>query len=251
MIRSIDQIKLSKATTSKVDIKIGDYLNQTFTVFSNHWKDFTAFAFISMILTFVSVITIVGPYLIMYPLYMGYGNVVDKIENNEAFEFNDFFIGFKKWTHFIPYLLLVLGIMLALMIPIFLILGGIITFSEYNPDVVPFFGFSVFALFPIVGIVILLVTIISFLVPYFIYHGNFGTIKSIKFSYQVVKNNFWYMILFVFIFSIISQIGVYLCFVGIFASMPIGYIMTYLMVKDLFLMDGKNEIDTIGQSQEL
>ena len=152
----------------------------------------------------LATITIIGPYLIIFPLQMGYGNVVDKIEIGESFVFNDFFIGFRKWTSFIPYLFL-----------------------------------------------IIVLTVILYLPPYFIFHGNMKAIESLKISIAIAKKNFWYLLLFILFFSILSQIGVYVCIIGLFVSMPIAYVMNYLMIKDILLNENNYEIDTIGQSQEL
>jgi len=251
MIRTIDQFKLEKAKSEKVDIKIGDYLDQSFSIYGKHWQQFSLFSLVSGLIYVVSMITIIGPYLVMYPLQMGYGNVVDKIQKGEEFEFNDFFIGFQKWTKFIPFLLLIIGISLVIMIPFFFILGGFGVFLENSEIAGPLLGLSIFAVFPIFLIIGLILAVVLYLPPYLIFHGNMGAINSINASIEIVKKNFWYFLLFVILFSILSQIGAYACFIGILASMPIAYIMSYLMVKDILLMEGNNEIDSIGQSQEL
>ena len=247
----INQAKLEFAKTQKFDFKIGDYLNDAFKIYGKHWQQFSLFALVSMLITLVSAITIVGPYLIMYPIQMGYGHVVDKIEKGETFEFNDFFIGFNKWTRFITFFILIVIISLALVIPYIIMIGGFGVALEQDEVFAPALGLSFFMLFPIIIIVGIFFAVVGFLVPYIIYYGNYGARESIKISIQIIKKNFIYIFLFVILFSIISQIGAYLCFVGIFASMPIGYIMAYLMVKDLLLNDDQNEIDTIGQYQEI
>ncbi|QTV06927.1 DUF2189 domain-containing protein [Faecalibacter bovis] len=251
MIRTIDQFKLEKAKSEKVDIKIGDYLNQSFSIYGKHWQEFSLFAFVSGLIYVLSIITIVGPYLVMYPLQMGYGNVVDKIQKGENFEFNDFFVGFKKWTNFITFFLIMIAIGLSIMIPYFIILGGFGMLMEENNIAAPIFGLSMFIIFPLFMIITFVLAVVFYLTPYLIYHGNMGAIDSIKTSIAIAKKNFWYLLLFVLLVSIFSQIGVYACFIGILASMPIGCIMGYLMIKDMLLNDGNNEIDSIGQSQEL
>lgn len=251
MIRTIDQIKLEKAKTERVDIRIGDYLNQAFTIYGKHWQQFSLFALVAGLIYVFSVITLVGPYLVMFPLQMGYGNVIDKIEKGESFEFNDFFIGFQKWTKFIPFFLILIGIGLAVMIPYVLILGGFGIFMDHSDVAAPIFGLSFFAIFPIYMIVILIVMVVMYLPPYLIFHGNLGAVDSVKTSIAIAKKNFWYLLLFVLLFSILSQVGIYACGIGILVSMPIAYIMNYLMIKDVLLQEGNNEIDSIGQSQEL
>jgi hypothetical protein len=63
--------------------------------------------------------------------------------------------------------------------------------------------------------------------------------------------NFWYILLTVLLYSILSQIGAYICFVGILATFPIAQIMAYLLVKDFLLTDDeKSEIDLLGTNQE-
>jgi len=251
MIRTIDQIKLEKAKSTKVEIRIGDYLNQAFSIYGKHWQQFSLFALVSGLIYMVSIITIVGPYLVMFPLQMGYSNALDKIERGETIELNDFLVGFNKWTKFIPIFLIIIGVSLIVSIPMIIAMGGFGMLVEQNETFAPILGLSFFAIFPIFMVIGIFFAVVFYLVPYLIYHGDFGAIDSIKTSIQITKKNFWYLLLYVFLFSIISQIGSYLCFVGLLATIPIGYIMNYLMVKDMLLSVGKNEIDTIGQSQEL
>lgn len=251
MIRTIDQYKLEKAKREKVEFKLGDYFNEAFSIYGKHWVDFSLFAFVSGLILVLATITIIGPYLIIFPLQMGYGNVVDKIEKGESFVFNDFFIGFRKWTSFIPYLFLIIGLGLVLIIPYIFILGSFGLFMD-TPEVVgPIFGLSMVVIFPIYFIVGILLTVILYLPPYFIFHGNMKAIESLKISIAIAKKNFWYLLLFILFFSILSQIGVYVCIIGLFVSMPIAYVMNYLMIKDILLNENNYEIDTIGQSQEL
>ena len=251
MIRTIDQFKLEKAKSENIEIKIGDYLNQAFFIYGKNWQQFSLFALVSGLIYVVSMITIIGPYLVMFPLQMGYGHVVEKIEKGESFEFNDFFIGFQKWTKFIPFLLLIIGISLAIMIPYFFILGGFGMFMDSSEVAGPILGLSMFAIFPVFLIVGLILAVVLYLPPYLIFHGNMDAVESVKASIVIAKKNFWYLLLFVILFSILSQVGAYVCIIGILASMPIAYIMSYLMIKDILLEEGNNEIDSIGQSQEL
>lgn len=251
MIRTINPSKLQRVKSQKVDIKIGDYLNGAFAIYGKHWQQFSLFTFVSGLIYILSAITIIGPYLVMYPLQMGYGNVVEKIQNGESYEFNDFFVGFQKWTSFIPLFLILIGIGLAVMIPYFFIVGAFGVFMEDTDVAGPILGLSMFAIFPVFMIVGLTIAVVFFLTPYLIFHGNMSAIDSIKNSIAIAKKNFWYLLLFIILFSILSQIGIYACFVGILATMPIAYIMNYLMIKDLLFDDGNNEIDSIGQSQDL
>lgn len=251
MNRTLDQVKVSRASQNKFDFRLGDYINQSFKIFGDNWLQFALFTLVSAIISILSVVTIIGPYLVMFPLQMGYGHVVDKIENGESFEFNDFFKGFEKWTRFIPFFLLMLGFSLLLMIPFVLLMGGFGLLVNENESFAPLFSLSIFAILPLFIIIGILLSVVTFFTPYIIYYGNYGVIDSIKLSYKIGMKNFWYILLTVLLYSILSQIGAYICFVGILATFPIAQIMAYLLVKDFLLTDDqKTEIDLLGTNQE-
>lgn len=251
MIRPLDQNKLNLATSSKINIKIGDYINDGFSIYSRNWVEFSVYTFLSMILIILSVITIVGPYLMMFPIQMGYSNAVEKIQKGESIEMNDFFVGFKKWTSFIPYLLILILVGIGLMVGIFIYIGGFGFLANENEIFTAILGVSILSIIPIVIILSLLLSVATFLIPYLIYHGNMSTMDCIKASIKISTKNFLYLLLFIFLFSIISQIGVYLCVIGMFVTIPAAHIMSYLLVKDILLVDNQNEITDFGQSKDL
>ena len=90
-----------------------------------------------------------------------------------------------------------------------------------------------------------------FLVPYLIHYGNMSAIDAMKTSYAIVKNNFWWFVLFAIVVSLVSSLGMVACYIGAIASYPLGYMMVYFMLKDMLLTDeGNTEIDRLGTNQE-
>ena len=250
-MKTLDESKLNHAKTQKFDFKIGDYFNQAITIFSNNWQDFTLFALASAGIYLLSIFTIIGPYFIMFPLMIGYGIVTEKIEKGENFVFNDFFKGFDKWQDFLVLILIIFAFSLLFIIPYFFFLFGIGLFSDNPEEISPFVGLSIVFIFPFFMLIGIVFSVLIFLPPYLIYYGNMGAIESIKQSIQIAKKNFWYLLLFVLLQSVISQLGAFACYIGLLATIPFGYIMGYLLIKDMLLSDdAKTEIDLLGTNQE-
>lgn len=241
-MKSIDLTKLEKAKTEKFNFNIGKYFNEAITIFGSHWQQFALYTFVSGLILFLSFFTLIGPLILTFPIQMGYGYVTEKIEKGENYEFNDFFYGFKYWAEFLGYSLLIILISICLMIPFLIFFFGFIATSESSPEISVIFMMSSILLYFVYFILIFIFSVISFLPPYLIFYGKLSASESLRTSWQICKKNFWYILLYTILFSILSQIGLYLCIIGIVASLPFSYIMNYFLIKDFLLTEDSESI---------
>lgn len=249
-MKFIDNQKLENAQNQKFNLKIEKYLGKAFKIYGKHWEQFALFTLVSGLLLTLSAITIVGPYIIYYPLQMGYCNVVNKIENEEQFTFKDFFEGFSKWTSFLSFIVIVLAISIIIVTPYILSLNSLGVFSDGGMVQNGSLGIFTILTFLICLICVLIFTVITFLPPYLIYFGeNISGIESIKISLKIAEKNFFNLLLYIILFGIIYQFGFYICLIGAFVTVPVANIMSYLFVKDL-LLESDRELYPVGESEE-
>lgn len=226
------------------NFELGEYLTNGFKIFSKEWLLFSLYGLVVFFLLLVSFFTIIGFMLLLYPSMMGFAVAADKVEQGEKLKFNDFFGAFKNFgDYFILGALVVIGIILAF-VPYFLAIFNMI---ESNNSAVGIIGMGISMIFMFVMVLgIYIIQILIFFAPYLIHFGNYSAKEAITASFKLSKKNFWWMLLFVFIVGIISGMGQYLCIVGAFATMAIGMLMNYSLVKKVLMTDQYSEIDEIG-----
>lgn len=241
----LDEKKIERAQNEKFKFKIEDYLRRSFSIYSSNWIQFSMFALVAGIISVFSAVTIVGPYLVYYPLLMGYCNVVDKIENEEAFEFKDFFVGFNQWSRFISLIAIMLCLAMAIFIPYLMTISSFGMMAEEGEVINTTYGILTLVFLPVYLFIFLILFVVTFLAPYLIYFGkDISGMESLRLSYLIAKKNFWTLLLFIILLSIICQFGFYFCLVGALVTIPLAQIMAYLFVKD-FLLKSERELDII------
>ncbi|WP_333660367.1 hypothetical protein [Chishuiella changwenlii] len=254
-MRTLDYNKIEYCKNNKFNFDIGKYFNQSIELFKNNWQQFVLYSFVSVLILFVSYFTIIGSLIIMYPLLMGYLVAAERADDGLSLEFNDFFKGFKNIG---TYALLALSIIVLygiLVTPFFLMSLLPLMVDEANDtNTLLILGSSIFVfIFMFVLIILLFVfQILIFLTPYLIHYGDMSLRDAIKTSYAIVKKNFWWMLLLLFISGFISSCGAFACYVGALVSFPVGYIFIYFMLKDMILTGDEieSEIDLLGTNQE-
>jgi len=235
-MKVIDANKLKTAQNEKFKYKIEDYLRNAFSIYSKHWLEFSLYSLIAFILLSLSIFTIIGPYLIYYPLLMGYCRVTEKIENDESFVFSDFFIGFNKWNRFLGLIALVMVISFGIISPYIFTILNLETDGLINTTV----GLYSLAFIPFYCIFMIVFSVLIFLAPYILYFDdNISFSESLRLSYLIAKKNFWSILIFLILIGIIFQFGFYLFFIFAFVTIPIACIMSYLFVKDLLLVSDR------------
>lgn len=250
-MKTLDYSKLAKAQEEKFNFDYGKYLNDAFKIFSAQWLNFCMYSLVCVFIIMLSAITLIGPYILMYPLLMGYLVVAEKIENNEHVEFNDFFSGMKNYGQYFIYMLITLACSLLLFIPLSIWMISIGLFNESLDDeaTAALILGSFYIILPFIFIGSMLIQIFLFLAPYLIHYGNMNATDAVKTSFKIAKKNIGYLFLFILIMGLISSLGVVACYIGMLASYPIGYLMAYSFLKD-FLLTDESEIDLIGKHEE-
>ncbi|WP_313373576.1 hypothetical protein [Chishuiella sp.] len=253
-MKTLDYNKIEYWKKNKFNFDIGKYFNQSIELFSNNWGNFVAYSFVASLLLLISYITIIGPFIIMFPLLMGFLIGAEKADYKKNLVFNDFFGGFKNLGTFFLFNLSILFIYLIIMTPLFLFSFFPLLFGESENNHSGLIIGSTIIMFILMSVLIIFLFIFMigiYLAPYLIYYGNLGVKDAIKTSIAITKNNFWWILLLVIITSFISSIGMIICYLGIFITFPISYIFTYFVLKDIILTDDEklSEIDTLGTNK--
>lgn len=196
--------------------------------FSKDIGSFILYTLVYFLLIIVSAFTVIGLFLIAMPLTAGFMLYGAKCLRGEDLEFNDFFGGFKFFSPLLGYVGLMLLIGLLIIVPIAILFGLQIEFLEtaspteinnYIQGIVwPIQGISTIASF-------FIQTFFFFTVPLIVL-GELGTIDAIKWSFKLAMKNFWWILLFAFVVGILTQIGIYVCLVGILFTIPLGQCLT-------------------------
>ncbi|MBI1268253.1 MAG: hypothetical protein GC193_12580 [Cryomorphaceae bacterium] len=197
------------------------------TIFRENMGSFIGFFFVAMLLLIVSCITLIGPFLIAMPLFAGYLIVGTKIYRKEAYSFNDFFGGFSRFGPLLGYFLLYMLISLVFVLPMFMPFindfNGMIEMAENDPyafqrsindSMMPTFLLSF-----VVGLFIQVIAI--FALPLIVI-GKLGTTEAIGWAFKIATKNFWWILLYSFVASIVAQTGVIACYIGLFFTLPLA-----------------------------
>ena len=240
-MKLVDTIKLEKAQNDKIIFKIEDFLREAVSIYSKNWIQFSLYTLTAMLLLVISSVTVVGPYIIYFPLVMGFCNVAEKIENEEDFKFKDFFVGFNKWTRFLGLTVLIMVVSIGILLPYFFTILNLESLGLMDTSV----GLYSLVFLPIyIALMFVFITGI-FMAPYILYFNDkISFSEGLRLSYLIAKKNFLPLLIFILLISVIFQFGFYFCFVGAFVTIPLSYIMAYLFVKDLLLKSDR-ELDLV------
>lgn len=254
-MRTLDYEKIEYCKNNKFSFEIGKYFNQSIELFKNNWLQFALYSLLCVIILFVSYFTVVGLFIIVYPLMMGFLIGAERADDGMQLELGDFFKGFKNIGTYALFSLSVLLMSLIFLIPFFIFsLLPLIVDDADSANNLLVIGSSIFMfIFMFAFIVFLFVfQIIIFFTPYLIHYGDMGVKESLVTSYKIVKKNFWWVLLLSFISGFISSFGMFACYIGVILTYPIGFIFKYFILKDMILTgdDTQSEIDLLGTNQE-
>ncbi|MFV0305749.1 MAG: DUF4013 domain-containing protein [Moheibacter sp.] len=237
--------------TNGYKFDLGEYLSEGFQLFQKEWVMFSLYGLVSSIILVCSLFTVIGFAFVLYPTLLGFSIAAEKVEKEEPLEFNDFFAGFKNiGQHFVLGLIVLFSYALIVAIYFGLIFFTVNRGGESSNDpamAMAGMGLMMIIIFVIVGGIYLL-QIALFFAPYLIHYGDYQAGEAIKKSFALSKKNFWWMLLFIFIVGVVAGIGQYACVVGMFATMAIGALMNYALVKKTLMNNEHSEIDEIGST---
>ncbi len=224
-----------KLNSKPIDFKFSQYLSQAFEILKKDFgKFFLGFIFtlIMSIIPFCSFLAIGNFYKFSRKVFKG-----EPAEASEIFNFDDFMAYFYL-------MLIVFGAIIVLEIPI--ILSSIFA-SQFGNSMESFYY-----LFPIymIGLmaVIFYFIIRGFYIPALISVGRVKDLKTAwNMSKEMTKGNGWNILLFFFVVSFLSQLGIIACGIGVLLTLPFSYVAQFLAYDDAMDQIQFDEIKEIGR----
>ena len=212
----------------KVDLS--KYINQAFEIFKQEWALFWAYTFVMILLFTLSIITIIGPILIAFPLTAGYHIACKKIKAGEPLALSDFFGGFSKFGDFAVLMLVQIAIIIlpSILIGVFPLLGEL---AGDAGVVFVLIGGILQLLFYVVMIAFTALT--YFCIPLVLF-GDLTATQALKYSFRIAKHQFWWIVLISLLAGIFAQIGLIACLVGVFFTASFTEIFRFLTYDDVF-----------------
>lgn len=220
----------------QIDFKFGDYISQGFELFK---KDIGAFVLASLFVMIMSIIPLCSFMAIgNFYKYCRKKNKGQDASPSEIFNFDDF-------GTYLVLNLIVLGFFVAIMVPYILIAALASTMDSGG-------GAAIMGIFVMLYMFALIVVLYYFLIKAFYMtaiislEGEKDWKKAWKTSKAMTTNNMLMILLFSFVVSSIGQLGIILCGIGIFLTIPIAYICNYMASEDGLNQIKKDEIEEIG-----
>lgn len=241
----IDNANVEAKIRDGYNFDFGKYISDGFNIFSKEWLMFSLYGLVSLLIILFSALTVVGILFVAMPTMLGFSIAAEKVERGERLEFNDFFGAFKNLGDYAILMLITIGIVIVLYVP-FILFFVVIEAGNGSEGLAAIAGILImFYYFFIYAAMYVLQASIIF-APYLIHYGNYSGLDAFKISIKLFKKQPWWILLFVFVVGMISSIGYFACLIGIFASMAVGAVINYKMVKDVLMSSEHNEIDQIG-----
>jgi hypothetical protein len=208
----------------------------------NHYWLFVGMTLIAIIIgSAVPLGILLGP--MMCGLYLSFF----KTRRGEPIEFGTLFKGFDYFgqsvvaalLHTIPIIAIIVPAYLLFYVGMFVSMAAAGAGDEPNPA--PFLGvMAMFGLFWIVVMLVIVVITIGFTFAYpLIVDRKLQGFDAVKLSFRAALANFWRLLGMMLLTSLLSVLGVVVCYVGVFFVMPIGYAAIAKAYEQVFgLSDG-------------
>nr|WP_315027440.1 hypothetical protein [uncultured Chryseobacterium sp.] len=228
-------------TPKPINFKLGEYINKGFELLK---KDFGNVFVGFLVCLVMSIIPFCG-LLAMGNLY----KYLRKLNRNQGASPGDIF-DFKDFMPYFILQLIILGGVILLYIPLIIVLaltGAISNSDEANPLTVVF-------VFPYMFLMIAAIYYFVLKAFYIIPLISFNGITEIKTAWNIskvmTKGNLLSIFLFLLVVSILSQIGVLACGIGVFLTIPFMYTANYFAYEDAIQQIEYDEIIEIGSKNE-
>lgn len=223
-------------TAKPINFKLGEYLSKGFELLK---KDFGNI-FVAFLCCFVMAI-------IPFCGLLGAGNFYQylrKVNKGQQASPGEIF-NFDKFMPYFMLQLIVIGGILAVYIPIFIlsILAGAINGGEqsawFSVIMVPYVLLMYVAVFYFV--------LKGFYIPALISFKNVTDIKTAWNASKIMsKDNLLSIFLFSLVVGFLSQIGIIACGIGLFVTLPFAYTANYFAYEDAMNQIEHDEISEIG-----
>ncbi len=234
--RSSERKTLEELSNGDYKIDLSKYMSQSFEIFQKEWALFGAYTFVMILIILVSIITIIGPILIAFPLAAGYHIACRKIQNGEELSFSDFFGGFSRFGDFVVLSLIQFGILVipSLFIGVFPAIA-----AEMGGDAGAVLMLLTLFLQLIFYVFIMAFTVLTYFSMPLILYGELTASQAVKYSLRIAKKNFWWILLVSILAGIFAQLGFIACGIGLFFTAGFTEIFRYLTYEDVFGLESR------------
>lgn len=205
-----------------VNFKFGEYISQGFDLLKANFGSIflaTLFTFLMSIIPFCGAVAQSNLFKFLRKIDKG-----EPAQSSEIFNFDDFM------KYFTPQLLIFVGIM-ALYIPYFLLLAMSGVFSGNEPS-------GIAASLMMFYVFFLIIVIFYFALKGFYIIGlmSLKNIQGLKEAWNISKvmtsGNLLMILCFSIVIGFLGEIGIILCGIGIFLTIPFVYVAQYFAFKD-------------------
>lgn len=225
-----------------INFKFGEYINKGFEFLK---KDFGN-VFVAFLMCFImSIIPFCG-LLAMGNLYKYFRklNKNQAASPGEIFDFKDFM------PYFLLQLILFAGV-IVLYIPLMVVFALVGLASGNNGEPNP--GVMIFVipyLFLMIAAIYYFLLKAFYIIPLISFKGITDIQTAWNISKVMTKGNLWTILLFSFVASLLSQIGILACGIGLLLTMPFMYAANYFAYEDAIQQIEYDEITEIGSKNE-
>lgn len=223
-----------------VQFKFGEYLNGGLELFKKDYGNFILAYFFCMILSIVPLCSL-----------MAMGNFYKyckKVHNNEQANPGDIF-NFDDFSTYLILNLILLGVVIVGYVPMFFFGPMAAILSDGNSAVAGTIG--IFGGLYLIAFIVFIFVIFSkaFYIPGLVSLKNYTDIKEAwRASNIMTTGNLLMIVLFSIVVSFLAQIGILLCGIGIFLTIPFAYTSNFIAYHDAFQQIDHDEIKEIGQN---
>lgn len=224
----------------QIEFKFGDYISQGFELFKKDiWNFVVAYIFV-MIMSMIPFCNIMA--VGNFYKYCRKKNRGEEATPSEIFNFDQF------GTYFILNLIII-GLSLFIAVPYFMFIGSMATLGETGEVSAVSSGLSMISGLSIfVGVIVIYYLMLKafYITGLISLEGENDWKKAWEKSKIMTKNNLLMILLFVFVISSIAQLGIMACCIGIFLTMPLSQICSYVATEDGLNQIKNDEINEIG-----
>ncbi|MXV37318.1 hypothetical protein GO491_01310 [Flavobacteriaceae bacterium Ap0902] len=230
----ISETVIQDRLNSGYNFDIGNYISTGWEIFKKEWVTFSLYGLIMLVI----VMTGIGA-LFTGALIIGFFIGADKVVKGEKLSLNDMFGGFNKNLGSLIVLMLIpIVIMGAIYSLFFGVLIGTSSFAP-NDDAAAMAAMgSMLIIYLLMFVIGMALSLAMFFAPYLVYFGDYAVIDAIKTSWKLSMKNVLMILLFTILIGFITQVGIFVCLIGIVVSMAFAYVCYYPLMKDV-LFDQK------------
>lgn len=228
---------MMKINAKPIDFKLGEYISNGFDFMKNNFGNVLGAFLLCMlmcIIPFCGLLAVGNFYRYCRDLRAG-----KQVSAGDIFNFDNFM------PYFILQLILIGGIML-IYIPMLALTP---LMADRDPSAGLPFVFMIYIF--VVYIAIIIVCLKGFYMPALISLGGITDIKTAwKMSLTMTKGNLLTIFLYSLVVSVLAQLGIIACFIGLIFTMPLMYVCHYFAYEDAMKQVTYDEIQEIGIKNE-